>query len=419
VTSLVVLVGTPLVFLPSRPNVLAGPRTDLVVVCGAVLALVAAVLRVSGDEALPPRGVVVPLALLLGWAAVSTLASPWPHLALVGHPASRFGLVTIAAYAGVMTGAAATTDRRHAGRLLRAQWYGAAGVVLLYGALQLHDRLTGWGGRWDPVRWPASPFGRAIWSTLGNPNSLAGFLAIVLPIGFALLLTADRPPVRAVCAVMILVLLVELAVTGGRAGWLAALTGAVTLIVACRSSFPHPRRLVAATVLVAVLAGAAALALAATGHAKYRLDRLVATGPETTVDLRVQLWRIAGRVAADRPLLGLGPDGLAPAFFDYRTDVFAQRYGVVTVATDPHDVLLLWLVTTGVPGTAAFVWFLVAAGRRVGARWRTTPPDARVLRAGVVAALAAWLVQALFSRHDVALDLSAWALLGVALAGDT
>jgi hypothetical protein len=37
----------------------------------------------------------------------------------------------------------------------------------------------------------------------------------------------------------------------------------------------------------------------------------------------------------------------------------------------------------------------------------------------VVAALAAWLVQALFSRHDVALDLSAWALLGVALAGDT
>jgi O-antigen ligase len=65
---------------------------------------------------------------------------------------------------------------------------------------------------------------------------------------------------------------------------------------------------------------------------------------------RLTLWRIALRMARDRPLLGIGPDNFRWRYGDYA--------GVVRWDTGVHanSVYFEWLADTGVPGLAAFLW---------------------------------------------------------------
>jgi hypothetical protein len=410
-----VVVGAPVVFVPTAAEAFVGPKTVVVVAGGALLGASA---LLSWSRRLAPRlpaAVEVPLVALAGWSVVSTLASPRPGTALVGHPASGNGLITILAYAGAAAGAATLTSGRDPGALLRTLWFGAGGPVLAYGGLQLHDRLTPGVGRWDPVRWPPSSFDHTIWSTLGNPDGLAALLAMLLPVGLVLLAATDSKPARLASVVMLGALVGELAVTGGRAGWLGAAVALAVLAATTRGSWPATRGLAAALAAAVVLAVTLAVGVVATGQGKYRLRGLAASGPGTTVDLRIQLWRTAGRVVADRPLTGLGPDGLAGSFLQYRSDAFGSRFGVLSVATDPHDAVLAWAVATGVPGALGFVGLVVGAAWTVAGGQRASGRPAPLLRAAVVAAVAAWLVQSLFSRHDVAVDLVGWVLLGVAV----
>ena len=389
-------------------NGFVDPKAALVVAGGAVLAVAAAVTRL-GHRRVLPRGVALPLAALLAWSAVAAAASPWRRLALVGHFASRHGLLELVAFAGVLMGTAAVTRGSDVRRTLAVLWFGAGSVVLGYGLLQLHDRLTTWGGTWDPLWWPPSSFGHTIWSTLGNPDDLAGFLAILLPVGAVLWADGARWR-RWVSGVMLAALLVELAATSGRAAWVGAGAAAVVLLAGGRPG----RRAVAVLAAGGAAVVAVTVALAVTGNAKYDLGALAATGPGTTVDQRVELWRAAGRMAVDRPLVGIGPDAFGPALFEYRSDRFVQRFGALTTATDPHDVVATWLATTGVPGLAAFSWLVVAVAMAVR-RIHPAAPDA-VLALGLAAALVAWLVESLGYRQSLALDLCAWALAGLALA---
>ena len=137
----------------------------------------------------PPRWrnpLAVPVLLLLAWTTVSAAASEDRGTGILGARESLNGLLTAAILAVLFFAVAEAFDSSHVRTAHLVLWFGAGGPALLYGALQVPDG-------WDPRPGPSSADEWPIWSTLGNPNDLAGFLAVILPLGLVLLVLAPKP----------------------------------------------------------------------------------------------------------------------------------------------------------------------------------------------------------------------------------
>ncbi|HEX2273582.1 MAG TPA: O-antigen ligase family protein, partial [Acidimicrobiales bacterium] len=373
------VVAVPLAVAPGTSPTRSYPRYVLVV-AGAVVVLVVvgAGVVLGGHRPAWRNGLHWPVLGLVGWTALCAPFADDVGTAVGGYPGSYNGLSTTVSLAVVFF-AAASLPARDGRRLLAALWFGAGGAVTLYGLVQLADRVVDPGGRgWDLVPPAIAPW--SISSTLGNPNHLAGFAAMVLPVGAALFRHELLPVGRRVLPWMV-----------GAGGVLLA----------------------------------TAVALGAIGVAKRDLGSSLDLGAGSTLDLRVQLWTVAGSMTAAHPVVGVGPDGFASAFPDHVTDEFAQRFGVSAVATDAHNLFASAAANLGLPGLAAVLLFVGAAGRQPARAWRRRTAAARggeaaaaradrLLLGGVAAGLVGYLVQASFNTQPVSLTFVAWTLLAVA-----
>lgn len=424
---LVLLVAVPVVFDTAVRPVFALPKLT-VATLGAlvVLALGVGERALRRSARLRTNPLAAPVALLVAWAAVTAVASADPGTSLVGDRESLDGVLTTTVLAVLFFAAADGFDVSDVRMALSVLWFGGGGVVLAYGALQLVDRVTS-GSRLDPIEWMNAP-DRAIWSTLGNPNDLGGFLAVVLPLGLVLLVLARRPATRALTAVMIVVLVVELGATMSRGAVLGAGAG-VTLVAAwCGSDMWKRARVVAvlAAALVAAGLGGAGLVVAG-GDTQKGFADILRTGEGTTVALRVEVWRTALRMAEEDPVFGVGPDLFGRSFDAFRSPRFVREYGPDLLATDAHNLLLTTLATEGIPGLLILLvllgstaLLLARTGRRLRRRPGVGDPSAawesQLVVAALGAALLAYVVQALFNRREIALDFCFWVLLGLACA---
>jgi hypothetical protein len=119
---------------------------------------------------------------------------------------------------------------------------------------------------------------------------------------------------------------------------------------------------------------------------------------------------VAAAVVADRPVVGVGPEGyriVAPAHID---DAYTRRHGRDVVVDRAHDGVLDVAAATGLPAAVVYVGLLAAvvvAAVRVVRR----PPDPVV--AGAALALVAWVTQQLVSFPIAEVDPAAWVLAGV------
>jgi putative inorganic carbon (HCO3(-)) transporter len=420
---LALIVAVPLAVDPGTSPTRSYPRYALLV-GGAValLAVAGAGTLLDGYRPAWRNGLHWPVLALVAWTAVCAFSSEDVGTAVGGFPGSYNGVSTTVSLA-VIFFAAASLRPGDGRRLLEALWFGAGGAVALYGLVQLAERLLGPPGRgWDLVPPATAPW--SISSTLGNPNHLAGFAAMVLPVGVVLWAVSPSRRQRRLVAAMAAALAVELAATGSRGGWLGALAAGATLAVLFRTELAAYRRRVLGWVgfVVAALV-AAALLLGAMGVAKRDVGEVAHVGPGSTVDLRVQLWRTAWSMALAHPLVGVGPDGFVSAFPDHVTDEFAPTFGAFSVAPDAHNLFATAAASLGFPGLAALVGLVGAAARRIGRAWRRARAAPgrpgtegaryeRLLLGGAAAGLVGYLVQASANTQPVSLSFVAWVLLG-------
>ena len=81
------------------------------------------------------------------------------------------------------------------------------------------------------------------------------------------------------------------------------------------------------------------------------------------------LWQAAGRIARAHPFTGIGPDNFRLVYGNYLgLESWDQR-------VHANDMYLEVLSGTGLWGLLALLWLIVAAGRHLWARWRTSPPE--------------------------------------------
>jgi O-antigen ligase len=235
---------------------------------------------------------------------------------------------------------------------------------------------------------------------LEDPNDLAFVLVVAVP-----LLVAAQPGKRArVLAVLAAVVLVAgAAATVSRGGALALCAAVAVLLV--RRVLPV-RVLVGAFAAAAVAVPVAALVAGPTLSRAFQEKSYIAA---SNVDTRELRWRAAARMAAEHPLLGVGPGG-------FRAEYAAASHNAEPAEQTPvaHNMFLEVAAELGVPGFGVFIGLvavaLVAVERVVRAG------GDRTAMVGVQAATAAVVVAATFLSEQYYLPL--WLLVAIAVAAD-
>lgn len=332
--------------------------------------------------------------LFSGSALVSTLTSLSPWSSLIGHPESPAGLpVLLAGTVLFFATRALCATPGEAHRLLAAPVLGAA-VAATYATLQLLG--------WDPIPWVrTASFEGAVrpFSTLSHPNFLGAYLAMAAPLValFALRAAARRQWLATGGFTLIgLLSLLAIATSLSRGAWLALAAALLVLLVG--AFLLGHRRAVGLTVGLGLVLGVglvgAVLALRAPeGVASPLLER---ARQLTESSGRLHIWRAAWHIFLEHPLLGCGLDAFSLAFQRHR----APEYWLLEWNTTPykaHNGFLHVLATQGLLGAGAALVLaagLVLAGRRA---WRRASAEERPLLLALLAGLAAFYVQGLFS----------------------
>jgi putative inorganic carbon (HCO3(-)) transporter len=222
-----------------------------------------------------------------------------------------------------------------------------AGGVALYGFLQWPLGLNRMDGR--------------LHSVFLIPNSLAGFLAAVLPVTVALLLTATSRAASGGLLALVVLQAAALAATGSRGGWLAAGAGLTISLV-----LMGWRKRMGRSLLIGGLAlGICVLAIDRHYPDLLRPRAASMTHLLTAEPLRYLVWQGAVEMIEERPLTGWGIGAFGLAYVRFKSPVFdnvTQYYA--------HNDYLQLAAELGLPGLACFVWLIGTAVWMTVRSWR-------------------------------------------------
>jgi tetratricopeptide (TPR) repeat protein/O-antigen ligase len=245
------------------------------------------------------------------------------------------------------------------------------GVICAVGGLEYlawyAGALTSGQGWWSIGGWrnPLPPILYRPSLALFNPNILASLLAMVLPVGVAVAVTARSRWVRANAIVLVLLNGLVLLLSFSRGGLLAAWAGlaALALLAASRcrplsrsgnSAVRWPRLLIVAGLFVVV---AVALILSPAAQSLWR--------PYTT-QFRLEIWEGALQIIRDHPLIGTGPRTFGAAVLRYPIPA-EFIFQATPAANSAHNVLLHAGAGIGVVGALTVLWialWVIRAGYR-------------------------------------------------------
>lgn len=198
-------------------------------------------------------------------------------------------------------------------------------------------------------------------ATYINPNHLAGYLEVLLPIGLAYTLVGRcKAATKVVLGYAALVILAGICVTGSRGSWGATLLSLIFLFgcLALHRSY----RLSA--LLMLVLVGSVSAYLVA--NSEFLKQRLQPTFSETTLrqDTRYELWDATVRMWKDNPWYGVGP-----GHFDYRFRMYRPQ-SIQLRPDRAHNEYLNLVVDWGVAGAALVGATLLLLAWGVAKTWR-------------------------------------------------
>jgi len=301
----------------------------------------------------------------------------------------------------------------------------ASGATCVYGLLQ-HFGM-------ELVNWQISSKER-IWSTMGNPNFLAGFLIMAIPLTIAILLerrrqNENRLSLNTGLLVALLCLqLICLNFTYSRASWVGLFSGLAILAVLWRRQLGKMKKIFKLTILVLFLAISFIFLFKAIemrrlalrnlepletrGFISKTAERLLSIIDlnETDAASRISGWKSALCMVKERPLLGMGPDTLTINFRRYELPGFSRLAGIALAnPAYAHNEVLQVAATLGIAGLLSYLWLLLNYFRMV-----TKFPDLRKdpIVAGMTASVGAVLVNNLFSFHTVTTATLFWLFLG-------
>ncbi|MDT8902311.1 O-antigen ligase family protein [Anaeroselena agilis] len=279
------------------------------------------------------------VALFVTLAAASILASPdrWVSFYNYYHLMGRYILLYY-----LVVNNFHTIDQLK--RLVQAVLV-SAGMVVVYGLYQYVQGVDISAFEWvDGEQFPLLKV--RIFSTLENPNLLAGFLVVMAALAAGLGLNAEDRRCKAAFAVLVVALGVCLVLTYSRGAWLSF----IAVVAAYGVLYSRKTFWLLLLVPVAVLAGQDVI-----------MERLMSifNPTDTSATLRIALWESTLAMIADRPLFGIGWAAYPLVYPDY--DFFINNPGITIFHA--HNMYLHIAAEIGVPGVLAFLALMFGHAR--------------------------------------------------------
>ena len=190
--------------------------------------------------------------------------------------------------------------------------------------------------------------------TFINPNHLAGFLELILPLALAFtLMSRLGHAVRVVTGYGALVIVAGIGFTVSRGGWIAMVLGVLLFFVVLARRRGYR---IAAVSFFGLVAGVAVFLVANTQYSQRRFEQMVSGG--RIDDVRFQLWKPTVQMWRDHFWWGVGP-----AHFDHRFTEYRPAF-IPWQPDRAHNDYLNTLADWGVVGAALAVvfWLLLFAG---------------------------------------------------------
>lgn len=381
----------------------------------------------------PRTGLELALLSLLGATAIGTALSFSKIVALIGFYKSYDGLIAITAFTILALSAAEVFDSRDAIRraLIGASFVGG-GFAAFYGVLQYITFVTEGKYKLDWENWGAASFKTsAIFSSFGNPNHLAGYLVMVIPLAITLGATSRRRGVKIFSWIFAAISFLEILQVQTRGAWVAVVAVAIGLVALFLPEIrKNPVPFLVILVISFLMFGIAGLTLRGRGNIFHRVASITDT-QDTSGRQRMLLWKAGLDATKERPLFGWGPDTFRVVFLRHQGYEFASRYGPTQVANGPHNVFISWLYSAGLLGLATFLWVLIAFSRRCVRSILETlkierdPPkrdrsvivararNDRLLIGGLLLSVVAFFVSESFNVNQIGISFAFWVITGI------
>ena len=291
-------------------------------------------LRVLGEK--PVRGLLLALAAILAAIALSALHAA--HEDAVVREFLKWGEY-LAVFAAVVVGFAYDPDDRPV-------WTALIAIGFVEVAAAVHELLFG-AASGVVIAGHNVP---RVAGTLEGPNQFAGWLNLLLPVLFARMLT-DRNPWLIVSVVLCAV---TEAATISRSGIVAAVVGAVVVVIVTRPS----RRVGLSFAAGAVVVGACLVVLGLSIGLEARFFSLAEVQEPDHLGTRAILWAAALDLWRSSPLVGIGAGNFE---FDL------GMVGHPEIRTHANSLYLQALSEMGIVGLAAtlfLIWTVIATFAR-------------------------------------------------------
>jgi putative inorganic carbon (HCO3(-)) transporter len=271
----------------------------------------------------------------------------------------------------------------------------------------------------DPIWKGYLPAGR-VFSTIGQPNALAGYLVLAIPIT-AVLAIEQKRLLRVATLAGLALMIAALVLTYSRGGYIGLSLAMTVFLFGLREKIRMNRATlgayVAAVVVVLVLiVTMVAPARSAVTRAWHRSESVSAVSSDESISSHIDLWRVAIRIIEDHPLVGTGPETFPDEFPGYSRTVLpatAVRYFEQFRVESPHDQVLAVASGAGIPAAIAYLSVLVGV---IYVLWHTTRRrrDAAVRLAllAVMASALGHLVTDAFMSSEITGSWLFWILVG-------
>ena len=196
-----------------------------------------------------------------------------------------------------------------------------------------------------------------VYSYLGNPNLLAGYLLTAVALSVAAVLIWQRLLPKFLAVVMVGINSACLYFTDSRGGWLA-LVGlmsvfALLLYYWWRAYLPKFWRIWLVPLVFGTLGGLLMVAIITVEPLRLRIMSIFAGREDSSNNFRLNVWDAVREMIRDRPWLGIGPGNSA------FNQVYPRYMRPNYTALSAYSIFLETIVEVGYIGFAIFMWLIV------------------------------------------------------------
>jgi len=417
-TYLALAIVTPLIFTTQNTELYEVPKMLFVYLATTIILFLTLIKFIlSGKILIPKNPALAAFAIFVAVQILSTFFSIDKFTSVFGFP-SRLngGLLSQFAYLTIFAAALINLTLAQSKKILAAIVVSALAVSLWgipahFGkdpsCLVLTGKLTSacWQKEFDPAL--------RIFSTLGQPNWLASYLVITIPISLSLALAFKNSRSKLFFITTSTILFAALILTNSRSGAIGIGISLLLFLIligkqTLSKNLKYFLAIFALFILITLLFGTSPTSRISQSLAKKESpqpnlnSQQPSSLPTESSQIRLIVWRGAFLIFKRWPILGSGPETFVSSYYLVRPEMHNQTTEWEFFYNKAHNEFLNYLANTGIFGTISFVVFITITAAAIYKISRQEDTQVACYAKGVLSAFIGYLITIFFGFSVVA-----------------